>query len=159
MIDGFLSFGVEAGKEFEVGYIGIQGRVGNSLTEKRLEENGGFNGEAELHSLWGVGVNYRRQFWENKQERKFRLEFGNRIEVNLYNINGIRVFENEDYTYRVEDFNILTPGAESGLFLNFGSRNNGEKSKVAFTWEPIGLRVTTKGLGLNLQKVGLLITF
>lgn len=159
MIDGFLTFGLEAGKQFEFGQVGFQFRYGKALTEDYLEENGGFNEDVEFHSIWTAGVNYRKLFWENKKTKSFRFELGNRTSVNVHSFSGIQVFDTDGNDDRVEDFGLFVLGAESGLFFNFGTRTDGKKSKVTVNWEPFYFRATTKGLGLGLQKLGISIAF
>jgi hypothetical protein len=159
-LEGYSSFGIEAGlltgKRFLSGYF----RYGKSISDSFIEEEGGLNGEIELPQYVLIGGTFKYQLTKLKDTHRLVFNSGLRTSVFYSRYSGVQSFDDRSSpTYsRLEDFTLNLLGLESGFYLEVGRTPIG-KTGLFFNFEPLYFRVATEGFGMGSFKTSLKLTF
>ena len=159
-LDGYTSFGIEAGQL--IGRKTFSGffRYGNSIIEPEMEQYGGQHGEIEIPDYFILGANFKYQISKLKESQKLVFNSGIRSSAIYGRYWGIRAFDDNSSPNRskFEDFHINLFGLEAGYYFEFG-RKPVDKTGLFFNIEPIYVRATTDGFGIGLLKTSASVYF
>lgn len=154
-VAGYLSYGVAIGRNYNIGQFEVYFRYGKSILENDVKKDGGLNGEVQFSTYSNIGISFRRNLWQNRESRKFKIQLGYRVSTTFHHFKGYRSFNTNTNDDRIEKYSENIFGIESGLNLNFGSRKEGRKNRVSVLWEPVYFRLQNKGFGFGAQRIGL----
>ena len=154
----FQLWGIEGGYLSGKGSVGLFLRGGREMDLSPYSRNA-FEGESRIRSMFAAGISSAFRLWNPMRDRDLRANLGIRSAFTYKYFRGDRV-RGQDFNGRIttEEIRRHGVGVELGPVVELGFMTT-ERSAFLLHYQPVGLALSTLGLGGTALRAGFRIVF